>query len=577
MNMTLSKRLAVAVLVTHTLAGAAMAEDIVWSTPGTGFWDDVTNWPGGVLPTAADNVTVDIGSTTAVLRQLPGAPASPLSRFTVGSLTAKSPFEHAGGSLLVGGDATFEEAFKWSGGVLHVDATIPSGTWTFKKGLHFTASDLVGMNAGAMELQGHSILDGAVGVLLGSVPVHIASGATLEIRSGGQFVVQDNFVNDGLIDRTAGTDTFTISLRSGGNQGVVRNRTGVLNLLSTFDAVTHTGAFSVDTGAELSFQGAQTFAGEISGQGNVVFSEFRDFIVAADKFALDGTLTLQRGAKGVWNGDGTIQNLRLNGANFLPQGNVDVINRARVDAVSIVNGAPGSRVRFQDGLALQANFIVNGGQVELGGDTVVAGDVGLSVGSDATLTVMAGGSLRLTNDATPSGAGAIIGSGTFVNKGLVERDTGTGEFQFNVLEFINEGRLALESGRASAAVDFRQTADGTLAIELGSMLGPFAVGGDASLDGLLEISFANGFLPTLGQRFELMTFGTRTGDFTLATAGEAARPGYAYLLHYGPNALDIEITGLAPPVTAVPLPPMVPLFMAALGLLVRRGRRSPGR
>jgi hypothetical protein len=279
----------------------------------------------------------------------------------------------------------------------------------------------------------------------------------------------------------------------------------------------------------------------------------------------------------VWTGDGTIRNLRLNGANFLPQGNVDVINRARVDAVSIVNGAPGSHVRFQDGLALQANFIVSGGQVELGGDTVVAGNVGLSVGRDATLTVMADGSLRLTNDATPLGAGAIIGSGTFINKGFVARDTGTGEFQFYVLEFINEGRFALESGRASAAVDFRQTATGTLAIELGSMLGPFAVGGEASLDGLLEISFGDGFLPTLGQTFQLMTFGARTGEFTLATAGEAARPGYTYLLHYGPNALDIEITGLAPPVTAVPLPPMLPLFVAALGLLAYRARRSLGR
>ena len=108
------------------------------------------------------------------------------------------------------------------------------------------------------------------------------------------------------------------------------------------------------------------------------------------------------------------------------------------------------------------------------------------------------------------------------------------------------------------------------------MLGPFAVGGDASLDGLLAISFADAFLPTLGQRFQLMNFGTRTGNFTLATAGEAARPGYTYLLHYGPNALDIEITGLAPPVAAVPLPPMLPLFMAGLGLLVGRRRRSPG-
>lgn len=100
-----------AAAVSQALVSTAFAADVVWSTPGTGFWDDASNWPGVALPTDADDVTIDLGTTTATIRQFAGAPASPLSRFTVASLLAKSAVEHSGGSLLVKGDATFEEAF----------------------------------------------------------------------------------------------------------------------------------------------------------------------------------------------------------------------------------------------------------------------------------------------------------------------------------------------------------------------------------------------------------------------------------------------------------------------------------
>lgn len=213
------RRTGLALVLSQALAGAPLAASVTWSTPGTGFWDDAANWPAGALPTDSDAVTIDLGAATAVLRQLPGAPASPLSRHTVASLLAKSPFTHAGGSLLVKGDATFQQVFTWSGGVLQVDPSVPTCTWTFERGLHFTAPGLVGMNAGAVELRGTSVLDGARGILFGAVPVHIAAGALLEIRSGQQLVTVGGLVIEGSIDRTAGTDSFEISLRGGGNQG----------------------------------------------------------------------------------------------------------------------------------------------------------------------------------------------------------------------------------------------------------------------------------------------------------------------------------------------------------------------
>ena len=182
------RRVIAAALSPLLIAPTVFAADVSWLTPGTGFWDDAANWPGTVLPTGADDVTIDLGASTAVIRQLPGDLAGPLTQYAVGSLHALSSIEHAGGSLLVKGNATFEEAFTWSGGVLHVDASVPSGTWTFRKGIHLTAPGLVGMNAGRVELQGTSIFEGGGGLLGGLIgepgPGHRGQGTRIGRQKG---------------------------------------------------------------------------------------------------------------------------------------------------------------------------------------------------------------------------------------------------------------------------------------------------------------------------------------------------------------------------------------------------------
>lgn len=155
----------------------------------------------------------------------------------------------------------------------------------------------------------------------------------------------------------------------------------------------------------------------------------------------------------------------------------------------------------------------------------------------------------------------------------MQRDTGTGVFQFLVAEFQNAGRLALQSGQAAAGPSFQQTQDGTLAITLGAVAGPFAVAGNASLAGLLEIGFADGFLPMLGQSFELMTYSTHQGVFGLSLVGEAARSGDAYALTYGDRVLGLRVTRLAPP---VPEPATWAMAAAGLALLLLVRRRRSG-
>lgn len=91
--------------------------------------------------------------------------------------------------------------------------------------------------------------------------------------------------------------------------------------------------------------------------------------------------------------------------------------------------------------------------------------------------------------------------------------------------------------------DFTQNADGMTVIEIGGTDGPgvdpsghdqIQVTNDVSLDGLLEIQLINGFTPSMGDSFEILTWGgSRTGEFSLwkgsaiaANNGIAFKPVY---------------------------------------------------
>lgn len=567
-------RNALGVLVSHLALVGCFAAPVNWLQIGTGFWDDPVNWSGGVLPGNQDSAMIDFGTVSAAtIRQLPSAPTSAFTRYAVASLIARSPVNMVGGALLVSGDATFEQAFTWSGGALQLDPAAPSSSWTFRQGIDLTAGALVGMNGGRLELQGHSVLGGARGILVGSAsPAHLASGASLDIRSGDLLKFNSAFTIDGSIERSAGTGLFELSFGGGGNQGSVRNRTGVL-LFRNGDLSSpalQSGSFTVDAGAELRFANAQTFTGTISGAGDVRLTNFADFSFSAPAFALGGALHLDGGAKALWQGDGTIGNLQFGSGTFKPQGQVDVTQKVHTTGAAFLSGAASSRTRFLDGVDFSNSLVITSGALDLGGTTVMAGANSIGVSGPATLTVLPTATLRLTNDAGAGGIGAILGGGHLVNQGLIQRDTGLGSFVIGA-NVSNQGRLALRSGQLAMLSDFTQTNGGVFDVALGALTVPLSVLGLARLGGTLELSFAPGFVPLLGQSFELLTYADHLGSFVLLPTGEAARTGYNYGLNYGASALTLEVTHVA---AAVPEPQTWALMLVGLGAIGWHRRRT---
>jgi hypothetical protein len=101
---------------------------------------------------------------------------------------------------------------------------------------------------------------------------------------------------------------------------------------------------------------------------------------------------------------------------------------------------------------------------------------------------------------------------------------GTGTLDVATTTFSNAGVVGpgLSPGVLTVTGNYPQTASGTLAIEVGGATpgtghDRLVVSGAAALAGSLNVSLFGGFTPVLGQQFTVLTFASRTGDFTAVT------------------------------------------------------------
>jgi hypothetical protein len=169
------------------------------------------------------------------------------------------------------------------------------------------------------------------------------------------------------------------------------------------------------------------------------------------------------------------------------------------------------------GLALNAaegRFTLQGGRsVTLPGGLVNAGV--LTVGTGSTLDLGAAGYTQVDGQTVLDDGTLAAGAGVFIRAGSL---SGTGVI---VGDLTNAG-LVTPGGDGAAGLlwvigNYTQTASGTLAIGLGgAAAGTYAqlvVNGTATLDGTLQVNLLGDYVPAVGDRFTVLTFGGRNGDF----------------------------------------------------------------
>jgi hypothetical protein len=168
---------------------------------------------------------------------------------------------------------------------------------------------------------------------------------------------------------------------------------------------------------------------------------------------------------------------------------------------STLSLADGARYRSTHGTHIGGSVLVPAGAASLE-------IVGTTVFENASTTMLTG-DLQLENDVTVVEAGATFTGGgalsNALNRTLILLDGA------NVGVLIeNQGTLELGASPGQVqGIDYQQDSSGTLEIELaGTNLNDFdrlTLSGQAMLAGTLDVSLTNGFMPSGGQQFTILT------------------------------------------------------------------------
>ncbi len=459
----------------------------VWTNGSGGNWSANGNWSGGNVPgvsgNAADTATFSAAATsgTSVTVTLDTSPQ--LSAMTFSSTSSY---------VLQGGGTNFLTLSATNGVAL---VTVSAGSQTIAAPLTLAS------NANFAPASGTQLtLSGAIG---GTGAVSMTGAGTL-ILSGTNSYTGGTTISAGTLQGT------TISL-----QGSITN-----NATLVFNQATN-----------------GTYAGTISGAGMVAKSgngqlTFSSINVTSGPIAVNqGTLVLPSGLAA--GGPLAVSS----GATLAATG---LIGRAVTGAGTVT--ASGD---LFIGNSKQAGQFNQGGSPGVGGTLNVGSNAVVIVSSDTAVlgtqtNLSAGGSLTTLNGAqlgnattldttkvlTATGSATI--NGNFVNNGVVNGPTGSGQ-ELTFTQAVKgagsttgniEYAASYSPGNSPAALSVENVlldSTSTLIMELdgptpGSGYDQLDISGMATLNGTLDVNLLDGFSPSYGQSFDLLN-GPTTGSF----------------------------------------------------------------
>lgn len=410
------------------------------------------------------------------------------------------------GTLTVGAGS----AFVVSGSLTNFDGTtLAGGTYLLGGTFQFTGA-AVQANAATLVLDGPAaqVLDetGADGLVSLA-----ANTGVLILRNGRGLATSGDFTNSGMLTLGAGSTLFVggsfaqtdglTDLQGGSLDAAVRVdlNGGTFRKSAGFDTVTITAAFNNNAAVEV-LSGTLSLAGGGGSNGgfSVAAGAVLDFTGGAY------TLDASSGVSGA-------------GAVRFEAGGVEVAGAYDVGDTAVVGGT----VNFFGGAAT-GTFHNDGGAVLIGpaGALTVAGSYIQTAGS----LTLAGGTLTAGGLVDLQG-GVLAGAGT-VNASVVNAA------QINVGGAGATGLLSING-------DYTQTDAGILNLELDTpeAFDQLAISGLATLNGILNVTPLDGFFTSEGDRFAVLTFGSRTGDF-----GSVNLPDLGDALSLDPQYDDTSLT-----------------------------------
>ena len=340
----------------------------------------------------------------------------------------------------------------------------------------------------------------------GVVNANDPAGKTLLVNS-------NNTVNQGLIESTG--------------HGVLTINVAIVNQGATIGALANTATFLCPSGITI--------------RGGTLINNGGTMQVPASTQctldgATDGPLTLKGTLVGEINSTTQLIGTIINNGNIVLtvlDSNNTVLNFSGVvtltggGTITLSKGGTGTPILNNSnfGQLVNVNNLIQG-----------AGQIG---NNGLVVTNQAGG---VINANLPGATLVINPSGTFMNQGLVE-STGTGVLQISVA-FDNAGAVfpngSPSPGSIGQSGSYTQEATGALDVIIGgtdpSQISFYGTNNGASLNGALNIVFANGFSPSLGQTFRVFGADVINGTFSSINS-PALAPGLGWSIAYTDNAI----------------------------------------
>lgn len=272
--------------------------------------------------------------------------------------------------------------------------------------------------------------------------------------------------------------------------------------------LTVNGPATWSSGEQIDF-GATTVTGSLLVTGPVLLNE----------------RTLNNSGTVVVDGAGEIALGGFAAINNFPSGVFEIANDHGISGAGTLSNTGTWRRTSSAGTAVIGAPFLTTGALEL-----MAGRLQFSLGFTQIdgVTRLSGGSIE-----SPPGFSVNIQGGRLTGSGIV------------AAQVINGGTVSPGARVGTIAVDgsFTQMASGRLAIEIsGVNVGEFdrlTVSGHFTANGALDVSVFGGYSPEPGDRFEVLTYASRSGDFS-SRSGTVFGGGQGLNEVAGPNSLVLE-------------------------------------
>ncbi len=488
---------------------------VYWTNALGGAWDDAANWSPNRVPvfpndnviiTQPGNYTVELGvNVTNATLQLGGSGAQRLALAGMLSLsgsatvTSSAVVDFSSGLLTGNGTLSLSGVMNWTGGRISKDVTVAS--------------------SGFLNLSGATLKQLAAARLTNSGVMTWSDNGNLEFGSSASLVNENLFEwqNDLGIQQGTGAAATLV------NRGTIRKAGSTGTSLVKEVALVNSGTIDAQSGTIVFNSGpTNTFLSgtRLSGSGQFLI-DGADVVCVSDVTA-DSLVTFKSGSW-IWKDGSRISgagNVVMNGGDLLLDGSVALKLPFEMKNGALDSGASGAGV-LSGQLTWSGGSIVSNLVVATNGSLILAGNAnkkldGVRLENRGTVIFTGTGDLQAPNNSVINNYGQFV----FLNSGLL----GGGK---TLCAFTNAGVVTAGNAPVEIQTDvfFVQTAPGVLRVGIGgvasNLFDRFISSTNAVLDGTVQVWRRDGFVPSAGDQFTVMTYLKKQGCFAaLASADD---------------------------------------------------------